>query len=128
MVRRAARSRRQLAKAREPISAVPPYHPDYRPPGDNEEFSDSPPSSEGSTLDEESGVRPPRRLLRRGSEGLEVHAIDREAMLRQYVESQTHEPGRYNVYVPDPASASEEEDEVPLATRIDTWRKENAVA
>lgn len=104
---------------------MPPYHPDYRPPGDDEDFSDSPPASETSTLAEESQ---PRRLVRRGSEGYEVHAIDREGMLQQYVTSQVREPGRYNVYMPDSPSASEDEEDedVPLATRVESWRNEAA--
>lgn len=128
MARVASTSRRRRGRPgkREPISSVPPYHPDYRPPGDNDAFSDSPPSSDSESLDEEGGLKRPRKLFRRGSEGYEVHAIDREAMLRQYVEDQVHEPGRYNVYVPDPSSASEGEDEIPLAARVDSWRKANA--
>jgi palmitoyltransferase ZDHHC6 len=100
---------------------VPPYHPDYRPPDDDEDFSDSPGSTD-STSDEE--VQQPRRFVRRGSEGYEVHTIDREAMFRQRVMGQMHEHGRYNVYVPEPASTSEEEEDetIPLAARVESWK------
>ncbi|KIP11142.1 hypothetical protein PHLGIDRAFT_125039 [Phlebiopsis gigantea 11061_1 CR5-6] len=127
LTRRASSSRRRRGHTKDGqvISSVPPYHPDYRPPGDDEDFSDSPPASETSTLAEESQ---PRRLVRRGSEGYEVHAIDREGMLQEYVTSQMREPGRYNVYMPDSPSASEDEEDedVPLATRVESWRNEAA--
>ena len=68
--------------------------------------------------------------MRRGSEGYEVHVIDREEMLRQHVMDHMEEPGRYNVYVPDPPSESDQEqelellpvDEVPLTARVESWR------
>lgn len=67
--------------------------------------------------------------MRRGSEGYEIPPINREEMLRMYIEGQVEEPGRYNVYVPEVASESseeaddEEEDEtVPLAKRVESWR------
>lgn len=113
------------------ISAVPPYHPDYRPPGDDEGFSDSPPSVATSYEDEDEHPDQPRKrkLVRRGSEGFEVQAIDREAMLRQHVVNQVTEPGRYNVYMPDPPSESDDEDDqTPLASRVENWRAETASA
>jgi len=123
MVRRASSSRRGRTKAREPIASVPPYHPDYRPPGDDDAFSDSK-GSVGSLSDEDEDTPlRPRTHIRQGSEGYEVRPIDREEMLRRHVLSQVHEPGRYNMYVPDTPSTSEDEDEVvPLADRVESWR------
>lgn len=75
------------------IYAVPPYHPDYdesqpsyghlsQPP-----YADEDEDEEGRYCED----RPQRRqLIRRGSEGYEVRTIDREEMMRQYVESQSH--------------------------------------
>jgi palmitoyltransferase ZDHHC6 len=105
--------------------AVPPYHPDYdegaaaaaagvsvddtdsegtESPADKDDYYDDAPSSG-------------RPLRRRGSEGLEVRPIDREAMLRQYVEQTVQEYGRYERYLPESISDSddENEDNVPLA-------------
>lgn len=114
-------------KKKNRISAVPPYHPDYRPPGEDEDFPDS--ISSGSSADEEVQRHQPHRFIRRGSEGYEVHAIDREDMLRQHVVSQITEPGRYNVYVPDPSSESDEEqEETPLASKVQNWRAETTFA
>jgi len=62
--------------------------------------------------------------MRRGSEGYELPPIDREAMLRRYIEEQVGEEGRYNVYVPEPESGSTGDDEetVPLAKKVESWR------
>lgn len=127
----ATRRRQQRAK-REPLASVPPYHPDYKPPGDNDddtdEWSDTPPSN-GETSDEGDSLRP-KRFIRRGSEGYEVRPINREASLRQHVYEQMHEPGRYNVYVPDPPSDAEEEvdeDDAPLSAKVESWRAATAV-
>lgn len=129
MVRRASRPRRGK-KAQGPIASVPPYHPDYYPPGDDDTFADSP-GSVGSITDDEDAPSNPRSFVRRGSEGYEVRPINREDMLRQHVIEQVHEPGRYNIYVPEtPESSStseEEEEKLPLAGRVERWRKEAAV-
>ena len=130
MIRRTPNSSRKGSrmKRQQPIASLPPYHPDYRPPGDDEEFSDTP-GSVGSISDDD--VHRPRRLVRRGSEGYEVHTIDREAMLHQHVVGQMHEPGRYNVYVPETPSTSEDDDndeEVPLTARVETWRRATETA
>ncbi len=60
-----------------------------------------------------------RRLVRRGSEGYEVRSIDREEMLRRFIEGRVHEPGRYSVYEPEAASGpeSEEDEDAPLVER-----------
>ncbi|KAI0078856.1 zf-DHHC-domain-containing protein [Panus rudis PR-1116 ss-1] len=104
------------------VSNVPPYHPDYKPPEevDGDDYSVDSASSGNEYTEEEIPVPlTSRRLVRRGSEGYEVHAIDREQMLKQYVESQVSEPGRYHIYVPEPPSASDtEDDDAPLASRL----------
>lgn len=57
---------------------------------------------------------------RRGSEGYEVQSIDREEILRRYIETRGEEAGRYKVYVPEPDTESEEdgEENVPLARMV----------
>lgn len=114
-------SKRRNKRTSNAMSAVPPYHPDYRPPGEDEGFSDTP-SSATPSEGEDAHPEEPRRFVRRGSEGYEVHAIDREAMLRQHVVSQITEPGRYNLYLPDPPSESDEEEITPLSSRVEDWR------
>ena len=73
--------------------AVPPYHPDYdESQPSHAHFSRPPYADEGEEEDDgyyEDGPRQ-RQFIRRGSEGYEVHTIDREEMMRQYVESQSH--------------------------------------
>lgn len=92
-------------------------------PGAEEEetYSDSPPPSLPNTSSEDEYDEEPeeRRFIRRGSEGYEVKSIDREEMLRRFIEGRVHEPGRYNVYQPEPASGpeSEEDEDVPLGAR-----------
>ena len=46
-------------------------------------------------------------MMRRGSEGFEIRQMSREEMLQRYLAEQT--PDKYNRYVPEPASESEEE-------------------
>lgn len=110
-----------------PVSSVPPYHPDYKPPGEDDAFPD--PAGGSSSEDEYLLPSGPRKLVRRGSEGYEVRTINREAMLKQHVEQQLTEPGRYKVYVPEPItpseSESEEEEEVPLAQKVEAWRAQS---
>ena len=119
-----ARRRRPKPKVKGPVSNVPPYHPDYVPPsqesdGDNYPVGDS--SEDDYEEDDEEMQNKPRRLVRRGSEGYEVHTIDREKMLKQWIEATVEDPERYHHYVPEPPSASESEDEdIPLATKIST--------
>lgn len=112
-----------MTKRRKAVPAnVPPYHPDYKPPGDEGGFSDS---SHVLASDDDEDVPLGRARLRRGSEGYEVRSIDREEMLRQHVVDQMQEPGRYNVYVPDPPSESEDEvntGPAPLTSRVQSWR------
>ncbi|KZT73329.1 zf-DHHC-domain-containing protein [Daedalea quercina L-15889] len=108
--------RRQVAR-NGPYSAVPPYHPDYKEPEAVVPYD--PASSSEEEYDGQSG-RGAR--VRRGSEGFEVKAIDREALLQRFIEGRTHEPGRYNYYNPEVSSESEAEDDtddsIPLAARL----------
>jgi hypothetical protein len=69
--------------------------------------------------------------VRRGSEGLETRALDREEILRRYVASRGVEAGRYKRYVPEPPSEPEDEDEdgeedETLAQRVERWRAREA--
>jgi len=73
--------------------AVPPYHPDY----DESQpsyghFSRPPYADEDEDEDDRYYEDEPRhrQFIRRGSEGYEVRAINREEMMAQYVESQPH--------------------------------------
>jgi len=112
--------------AKGPISSLPPYHPDYEPPsleddGGILEYSSA--SDVSSSDGYAEPVIPGAGRVRRGSEGYEIPSINREEMLRVYIEGQVGEPGRYNIYVPEAASESSEEDErVPLARRVESWR------
>ncbi|KAI5997945.1 palmitoyltransferase PFA4 [Pisolithus albus] len=82
-------------------SALPPYHPDFE-----ENSSPRPVQYLSPDLDTDlegyGGVK-----LRHGSEGYEVRPLDREDMLRRYIETQVSEEGRYHVYEPDPSSDHE---------------------
>jgi ribosomal protein L40E len=92
-------------------TGLPPYHPDYDP---DDVVVDGHSGSDFSDDDEHyyaeggqtSGLR-----MRRGSEGLEVRSVDRELMLRRYVEEQAQEDGRYQRYIPEPYSDDDEEGE-----------------
>jgi len=92
---------RTSSKRVRPTSALPPYHPDYKESATDEE-------AESCDSDDEYWEQSaPQKLVRRGSEGYEVRPVDREEMLRQYVDEQTHMQGRYNVYEPEVDSESE---------------------
>ncbi|KDQ63231.1 hypothetical protein JAAARDRAFT_147325 [Jaapia argillacea MUCL 33604] len=93
--------------------AVPPYHPDYS----ESSYVDSHPISSTSSVSSDSeeyddqygnGRSPPR--VRRGSEGYEVRPVDREEMLRRYIETQANDPERYQRYIPEPSSEEEVSD------------------
>jgi palmitoyltransferase len=130
--KRKSKPRAKKAKAAKgPISSLPPYHPDYEPPLEGDEdgaggafvyssASDTSYSSDGYI----EPVIPGAGRVRRGSEGYELPPIDREEMLRRYIEGQVGEAGRYNVYVPEPESESSEDEEarVPLAQKVENWR------
>lgn len=125
------RSRSKTGKQADPrgtVSAVPPYHPDYNTSRGAERRSLSPSSSRDEYSEGEEDYEYDVEMrgdvrVRRGSEGLEVKPIDREAQLRRYIGSVTGEPGRYQRYIPEPPSETEsEEDEVPLAQKVEEWR------
>jgi len=136
-------------KRRGDISAVPPYHPDYEPPA--EDLQDE--SDDEGGGDDDDGERfaeyeHGRRAahVRRGSEGYEVRPIDREQLLAEYIVSRAQEEGHYRRYVPEPESEPvsesgedgvvredgrdyewEDEDE-PLAVRVEKWRSGEAIS
>ncbi|KAF8585119.1 hypothetical protein K439DRAFT_1082397 [Ramaria rubella] len=107
-------------------SDVPPYHPAYRPSTGKEDSDDEQraySTSRHSSSDEyghpfedgEGDSENPWDIprVRRGSEGFEVREQSREEILRRYIESRGEEVGHYRRYVPESASASDEDDEVP---------------
>ncbi|KAF4573227.1 Palmitoyltransferase [Pleurotus pulmonarius] len=69
------------------------------------EHADESSESEGSYQDF------PRK--RRGSEGYEIRPVDRNEMLKRYLEQIGEAPGRYHRYIPQPESDSED-DGLPL--------------
>lgn len=87
-----------------PVSALPPYHPDYEDP----EVEAYPPRAYSPDSDleysEEGSVR-----VRQGSEGYEVRPVDREQMFEEYVQSQINEAGRYHVYEPQDVLEGDED-------------------
>ncbi|KAJ7654834.1 DHHC palmitoyltransferase-domain-containing protein [Mycena rosella] len=92
-------------------SALPPYHPDYRPP--NEYDSADEDDDEYRYADDSSKTR-----VRRGSEGYEVRPGDREDMLARYLTELGETPQRYHRYIPQPDSEESEDDEVPLGQQL----------
>ena len=132
---------------------MPPYHPDYEPPpDDDDDGDDGDDDGERYAEYERSHTR-----VRRGSEGYEVRAIDREGLLAEFIASRAQEEGRYRRYVPEPPSeldssesgwedeevgeekgdvsmgfvedvvVDDDEDE-PLAARVERWRSGEAIA
>ncbi|KAL7285081.1 hypothetical protein ACG7TL_000173 [Trametes sanguinea] len=126
-----ARRRKTTPTAQGPYASVPPYHPDYH---NDTNYSTYDSGSEDDDDDDDGGgeqnndgVGRPREFVRRGSEGYEVRPINREALLAQYIEDRTAQPGRYNLYVPDPPSEPDsgtelEDEQVPLAEKLEQWR------
>lgn len=129
MTRRRTSARTKAAEG--PYASVPPYHPDYHRQESHETY---PVGSESEDDYDEDGYAHvhqsrPREFVRRGSEGYEVRSIDREELLRRYVEDRTAEPGRYHLYVPEPPSEPEsgleteaEDEQTPLAEKLEMWR------
>ncbi|KAF9245829.1 zf-DHHC-domain-containing protein [Melanogaster broomeanus] len=78
-------------------SALPPYHPDFQ--SDAYPTRSYSPDSDASYEDDHPGVR-----VRRGSEGYEVGPINREEILREYIQGEVQRVGRYHVYEPDTIS------------------------
>lgn len=113
---------------------MPPYHPDYEPPEEDDDDDD----------DGERYAEYERAHVRRGSEGYEVRAIDREGLLAEFIASRAQEEGRYRRYVPEPPSEPEssesswedgdveggvrddvvvdDDEDEPLAVRVEKWR------
>ncbi|CAK5264447.1 unnamed protein product [Mycena citricolor] len=85
-----AARRRKLANG---ASALPPYHPDYRP-ADDTEASES--SDEDEYRETGRGVK-----IRRGSEGYEVRPAQREDMLQRYLAEFGEESQSYHRYIPE---------------------------
>ncbi|KIJ66242.1 hypothetical protein HYDPIDRAFT_86668 [Hydnomerulius pinastri MD-312] len=84
-------------------SALPPYHPDF----ERHSYplrSYSPDSDADYEEEAHGGVK-----VRRGSEGYEVRPVNREEMLREYIQSQVGEMGRYQVYEPELESETDHE-------------------
>lgn len=82
-------------------SSHPPYHPDYN------DVNVVHPLEDGDSSSEDSRATIP--FVRGGSEGYEVHSIDREEMLSRYLMELGQEPGRYHRYIPSPDSDSDKE-------------------
>lgn len=129
------------------ISAVPPYHPDYEPADDDDDDDEQ-------FAEYAKGMA--HHHVRRGSEGYEVRPIDREQLLAEYIATRGQEAGHYRRYVPEPPSEPEsgsesggeeeeekveveveveevdrghdEDDEEPLAARVEKWRTGEAIS
>jgi len=107
----ATRRRKQRNKGAG-YSNLPPYHPDYQGSGAESE-------GQGEESDSASSVDGAGGRVRRGSEGFEFKPVDREEILKRYLEQLGDTPGRYNRYVPEIESESEDDD-VPLGLRAQT--------
>lgn len=138
------------------ISAVPPYHPDYDESAQDEDGGDEVDYDydDGERFAEYEKVRQRKPFVRRGSEGYEVRPIDREQLLAEYIADRAQEDGHYRRYVPEPPSDPESEgesgregvgaevevevelngveqdddDEEPLAVRVEKWRSGEAIS
>ncbi|KAG8219551.1 hypothetical protein J3R82DRAFT_501 [Butyriboletus roseoflavus] len=84
----------ERSSARAYTSALPPYHPDF----EQEAYPLQPYFVDNDTEREEEY---PGAKVRRGSEGYEVRPINREEMLREYIQSEIERTGRYQVYQPE---------------------------
>jgi len=96
-------------------SALPPYHPDFD--GDCSPRARQSYSPDSSDIDDDyQGIK-----VRRGSEGYEVHPLNREEMLRKYLEAEVSREGRYQVYGPDPSMGDDNDlisdEDTPLGLR-----------
>ncbi|KAJ2918393.1 hypothetical protein MD484_g1990, partial [Candolleomyces efflorescens] len=114
-----ARPRRKVMD--DGVYNLPPYHPDFE---DREIHTVR--DEEQALFDEESEDEEEEYYtyssrgqghVRRGSEGYEVRSINREDLLRQYLE-EINAPDRYVRYEPEPSSDSDDsEDDVPLGAK-----------
>lgn len=126
---------------------MPPYHPDYEPA--QEESDDGYHDNDDGDDDGERFAQYEQARVRRGSQGYEVRAIDREQLLAEYIASRGQEAGYYRRYEPEPPSEPESEggrddevdevddddddgdndnDEEPLAVRVEKWRSGEAIS
>jgi len=101
-------------------AALPPYHPDFNKDADEDDAYSASASSSGGESDEDDyddGMRAHRGgpRVRSGSEGYEARPVDREEQMRRFLEGRLHEPGRYQMYVPETHSESETDEDLPLA-------------
>lgn len=137
------------------ISAVPPFHPDYEPAHDWQDDDDDDDGGGGEHFAEYEyergwgGTGHGHGHVRRGSEGYEVRAIDREQLLGEHIASRGQEEGHYRRYVPEPPSESEsgaedgdgagqvevyaegddeDDDDEMLAVRVERWRSGEAIS
>ena len=138
------------------VSTVPPYHPDYEPAQHeyNDDDYDDDDDDEGERFAEYEKGRRRIAHVRHGSEGYEVRSIDREQLLAEYIATRGQEAGHYRRYVPEPPSEPEsggeeegrvevgevdrdrdqdqddyeEDDEEPLAVRVEKWRSGEAIS
>ncbi|KAG2368853.1 zf-DHHC-domain-containing protein [Suillus spraguei] len=91
----------------DPISVLPPYHPDYTDPG-VDAHPGRPYSPDSVSDHSEEGYSEVVRV-RRGSEGYEVRPVTREQLFQEYVQDQINEAGRYQVYEPEHTLESDED-------------------
>ena len=136
--------------------AVPPYHPDYDESVQHEYGGGEVDYDDGERFAEHEKVRQRMPFVRRGSEGYEVRPINREQLLAEYITDRAQEDGHYYRYVPEPPSDREsegesgreegeevgaevevdrvgqddydDEDEEPLAVRVEKWRSGEAIS
>lgn len=93
--------------SQDPVSVLPPYHPDYEDPG-VDPHSGRPYSPDSDSDYSEEGYSGAVRV-RRGSEGYEVRPVNREQMFQEYVQDQIDEAGRYQVYEPEHTLETDED-------------------
>lgn len=111
--RRRTSSRNKRGNGSQATASLPPYHPDYDSSqvisGGSDSGDPQDQDDEHYYVDEEA-FRSGTLKMRRGSEGFEVRPVDREVMLKRYVDEQVQQEGRYNTYVPEPWSEDEDSD------------------
>jgi len=119
-IRSSQSRKRHFANTDNAVSTLPPYHPDYGR-DDRHSVSSSTVSSDPDLREPEiSGNGTASVRVRRGSEGYEVQSIDREEILRRYIQGQVVEPGRYHIYAPeqDIEGDGDLEEHIPLEFQI----------
>ncbi|KAI0297589.1 DHHC palmitoyltransferase-domain-containing protein [Multifurca ochricompacta] len=143
------RARKPTGGRRVGVSSVPPYHPDYEPVEDGDEWGGNVNVDGDVDGDDDDGgadgvhfaaYESGMARVRRGSEGYEVLPIDRERLLAEHISTRGREAGHYHRYVPDPPSEPDSEsgreadddddddDDEPLAARVEKWRSGEAIS